>query len=93
MQDMYNEKRVLLKKCLLVRVKSPLEQLMEPNTTWLLDFVSDVLGCGRTFMVLNIMDDSDKVTVLQNVSISFPARKVIRTLGKSIWLNGKLRNI
>lgn len=31
----------------------------EPNTTWSLDFVGDVLECGRRFGILNTMDDSD----------------------------------
>ena len=42
--------------------------------------MGDVLECGRKFRVLNIMDDSDKVAVSQEVSMSFPARRVIRTL-------------
>lgn len=35
---------------------------------WMLqpiDFVSDVLECGRKFRVLNIIDDSDRVAVAQ----------------------------
>lgn len=39
------------------------------------------------------MDDSDKVAVSQEVSMSFPTRRVIKTLEKVIWLNGKLKNI
>ncbi|MCS2232316.1 hypothetical protein NXU85_17930 [Phocaeicola vulgatus] len=62
-KNMHYEKRVRLKKRLPARVKTPLEQPSEPNTTWPLDFVGDVLECGRKFRVLNIMDDSDKVAV------------------------------
>lgn len=92
-KNMHYEKRVRLKKRLPARVKRPLEQPSEPNTTWSLDFVSDVLECGRKFRVLSIMDDSDKVAVSQEVSMSFPARRVIKTLEKVIWLNGKPKNI
>ncbi len=42
------------------RVKNPLEQPLEPFTTWSLDFVNDVLECGKKFRVLNIIDDSDR---------------------------------
>lgn len=83
-KNMHYEKRVRLKKRLPARVKTPLEQPAEPNTTWSLDFVGDVLECGRKFRVLNIMDDSDKVAVSQEVSMSFPARRVIKTLEKVI---------
>ena len=43
--------------------------------------------------MLNIIDDSDRVAVAQEVSMAFPAQRVIRTLEKVIWLNGKPRNI
>ena len=39
--------------------------------TWLLDFMGDILECSRMFRVLNMMDDSDKVAVAQDVSMSF----------------------
>ena len=51
------------------------------------------MECGRKFRVLNIMDDSDKVAVSQEVSMSFSARRVIKTLENVIWLNGKPKNI
>lgn len=92
-KKMYYEKRVRLKKRLPARVKNPLEQPLEPFTTWSLDFVNDVLEGGRKFMVLNIIDDSDRVSVAQEVSMAFPFQRVIRTLEKVICLNGKLRNI
>lgn len=90
---MHYEKRSKLKKRLPARTKNPLEQPLEPNTTWSIDFVSDVLECSRKFRVLNIVDDSDRVAVAQEVSMSFPAQRVIKTLEKVIWLNGKPKNI
>ena len=81
---MHYEKRVRLKKRLPASVKTPLGQPSEPNTTWSLDFVGDILECRRKVRVLNIMDDSNKVAVSQEVSMSFPARRVIKTLGKVI---------
>ena len=49
---MHFEKRVTLKKRLPARVKNPLEQPTEFNVTWSMDFVSDVLECGRKFRIL-----------------------------------------
>lgn len=90
---MHYEKRKRLKKRLPARVKNLLEQPMEPFVTWSIDFVSDVLKCGHKFRVLNIIDDSDRVAVAQEVSMSFPVHRAIKVLEKVIWLNGKPRNI
>lgn len=92
-KNMHYERRSRLKKRLPARVKNPLEQPLEPNTTWSIDFVSDMLECGRKFRVLNIIDDSDRVAVAQEVSMSFPSKRVIRTLEKVIWVKGKPSNI
>lgn len=92
-KNMHYEKRSRLKKRLPARVKNPLEQPMEPNTTWSIDFVSDALECGRKFRVLNVIDDNDRVAVAQEVAMSFPSRRVIRALEKVIWINGKPDNI
>lgn len=65
----------------------------ESNDTWSIDFVSDRLQSGRTFRVLNIIDDCDRVAVGQEISMSMPAERVIKLLEKVIWLNGKPKNI
>lgn len=90
---MHYEKCSKLKKRLPARVKSPLVIPSEPNTTWSIDFVSDRLQSGRTFRVLNIIDDCDRVAVGQEISMSMPAERVIWLLEKVIWLNGKPKNI
>lgn len=90
---MHYEKRSRLRKRLPARVKRPHEIPKEPFVTWSMDFVSDMLECGRKFRVLNVLDDSDRVAVAQEVSMSFPARRVIKALEKVIWLQGKPRNI
>ena len=58
---MHYEKRKRLKKRLPAREKNSLEQPMEPFVTLSIDFVSDVLECGHKFLVLNIIDDSDRL--------------------------------
>lgn len=92
-KSMHYEKRARLRKRLPARVKNSLERPLEPNTTWSIDFVGDALECGRKFRVLNIIDDSDRVAVAQEVSLAFPARRVIRTLERVVWTSGKPRNI
>lgn len=56
-------KRSRLKKRLPARVKNPLVTPEEPNTTWLIDFVSDVVASGRKFRVMNIIDGVDRSIV------------------------------
>lgn len=90
---MHYEKRAKLKKRLPARVKNPLSAPDTPNTTWSIDFVTDAVEYGRKFRVLNIIDDSDRVAVAQEISMSMPAERVIKTLEKVIWLNGKPKNI
>jgi putative transposase len=87
------EKRRCLKKRLPARVKNPLVTPEEPNTTWSIDFVSDALDNGRKFRVLNIVDDFGRFAVAQEISMSMPADRVVKLLEKTIWINGKPKNI
>ena len=82
-------KRSKLKKRVPQRVKEPLVAPSEPNRTWSMDFVSDKMESGRTFRVLNIIDDSNREAVAQEISMSMPAERVISTLEKVIFINGK----
>ena len=84
----YNKRR-RLKKRLPARVKEPLVAPEKPNVTWSMDFVSDSLDCGRRFRVLNIIDDFNREAITQEIAISMPAERVIRTLEKTIWVHGK----
>ncbi|MBP5395980.1 MAG: IS3 family transposase [Bacteroidales bacterium] len=90
---MHYNKRSRLRKRLPARVKNPLVQPESPNTTWSMDFVSDSLECGRKFRVLNIIDDFNRSAIAQEVAISIPASRLIRTLENVIWISGKPRNI
>lgn len=87
------EKRSRLRKRLPARTKLPLETPSEENDTWSIDFVSDAIECGRKFRVLNILDDFNRKAVAQKLSMSMPARRVIRFLEEAIWINGKPKNL
>ena len=92
-KNLHFEKRSRLRKRLPARVKNSLVTPEEPNTTWSIDFVSDVLESGRKFRVLNVLDDADRSVVAQEISMSMPAERVIKSLEKVIWIHGKPKNI
>ena len=50
------------------------------NEVWSMDFMSDSLIDGRTFRVLNIIDDHNRESICIEGNISFPARRVIQAL-------------
>lgn len=92
-KSMYYNKRSRLKKRLPARIKNPLLTPKTPNHTWSIDFVSDALNTGRKFRVLNILDDFDRSSIAQEMSMSMPAERVIKLLEKIIWIHGKPNNI
>jgi putative transposase len=61
-------------------LRKPLEQPGQLNEIWSMDFMSDCLEDGRTFRVLNIVDDHNRELLCNEGSISFPSSRVIRQL-------------
>ncbi len=61
-------------------LRKPLEQPKELNEVWSMDFMSDSLSDGRTFRVLNIIDDCNRACLQNKGSISYPSLGVIRIL-------------
>lgn len=53
----------------------------QPNVRWSMDFVADTLGDGRTFRVLNIVDDFSREAVAPEVGKSIPGSRVVRVPG------------
>lgn len=68
------------KKRLPARVKRPLVAQYQPNAMWSMDFVHDQLADGRSFRVLNIMDDFNREIIAQEADTSLSAPRVIRVL-------------
>ena len=60
-----------------------------PNKTWSMDFMSDRLGDGRSFRLLNILDDFNREGLSIDVDFSLPAERVIRRLNQIIEWRGK----
>lgn len=77
------------KRRLPARVKQPLEQQVELNRTWSMDFMSDSLACGRKFRTLNVIDDGSREALTVEVATSIAAPKVIRILEQLIDWRGK----
>ena len=60
------------------------------NEIWSMDFMSYSLTDGRTFRVLNVIDDSNRECLLIEGSLSFPSERVIRHLEEHIACYGSL---
>ena len=69
----------------LVREKPDVLAVPEtPNQTWSKDFMSDKLGDGRSFRLLNVLDDFNREGLGIEVDFSLPAERVIRSLDRMI---------
>jgi len=61
-------------------LRKPLDQPVRLNEVWSMDFMSDCLEDGRTFRVLNIVDDCNRECLSNDGGISYPSMRVIRKL-------------
>lgn len=68
------------KKRLPARVKQQLFQPTAPNEVWSLDFMHDSLWDGRTFRMLNVIDDYNRQVLRMEADTSLPSLRVIRVL-------------
>src|SRR5690625_4631630 len=70
------------KKRLPARAKQTLFQPEEPNQVWSLDFMHDSLWDGRSYRLLNVIDDYNRQVLHIETDTSLPALRVIRMLGQ-----------
>lgn len=68
------------KKRLPARAKQHLLQPEAPNQVWSLDYVHDSLWNGRTYRLLNIIDDFNREVLRIEADTCLPAKRVIRVL-------------
>jgi len=61
-------------------MREPLKQSKSCNEVWSMDFMSDSLEDGRSFRVLNVMDDFNRESLIIEGDISIPSERVIRSL-------------
>jgi putative transposase len=72
--------RLKPKKRLPPRDPQTLAQPDAPNECWSLDFMSDSLDYGRSFRVLNIIDDFNREAIWSEIDFSIPSERVVRVL-------------
>ena len=59
------------------------------NQCWSMDFMHDQLTDGRSFRLLNIMDDFNREALAMEIDLSLPAERVVRVLDQIIEWRGK----
>lgn len=70
------------KKRLPARVKQQLFQPSGVNQVWSLDFMHDSLWNGRTYRLLNVIDDYNRQVLAIEADSSIPSLRVIRVLDR-----------
>ncbi len=63
-------------------VPEPLKEPTHPNQVWSLDFMHDQLSDGRSYRLLNVIDDYRREGLVIEAGFSLPALRVIRTLNQ-----------
>lgn len=81
--------RIKSRKRLPARIKWPLVQPVQPREIWSMDFMSDSLTTGRSFRVLNIIDDYNRQALCTTPEFSMPAIRVVAHLKQAIELYGQ----
>ncbi len=71
------------------RVKEPLTLPIDKNIVWSMGFIQDSLSYGKTFRVLNVMDDFNREALWNVVDVSIGSRRLVRELDRLIAVRGK----
>jgi len=59
------------------------------NEVWSMDFMHDQLSCGKSFRLLNVIDDFNREALGIEIDFSLPSERVIRALQQIIEWRGK----
>ena len=76
--------RIKPRKRIIRETPEPLAVPEAANPTWSMDFMHDQLADGRSFRLLNVLDDFNRQGLAMEVDISLPAARVIRSLEQVI---------
>jgi putative transposase len=76
------------KKRLPARVKQELFQPTEPNQVWSIDFMHDSLWDGRSYRLLNIIDDYNRQVLAIEADTSLPVLRLLRVLERLKEVHG-----
>ncbi len=80
--------RIKPRKRLVRAVPEPLAVPTVKNDTWSMDFMHDQLADGRSFRLLNVIDDFNREGLAMEVDLSLPAERVVRALDQLIEWRG-----
>lgn len=72
----------------IVRVRKEVEQAIEPNQRWGMDFIHDALWNGRKLRCLTIIDCGTRYCPAIEADFSLPAQKVIAVLNRLAHARG-----
>ena len=64
------------------RVKEPLTLPITQNITWIIDFMQDSLSYGKTFRVLNVLDDFNREVLWNVIDVSIGSQRLVRELDR-----------
>ena len=91
-QRIYREEELMVRRKKRKRVAQMPRQAMSvpdrPNVRWSIDFMQDTLADGRTFRLLNIVDDFTREAVAIEVAASIPGDRVVRVLERLRFTRG-----
>ena len=85
--------RIKPKKRIVREKPEPLAVPECANESWSMDFMHDQLSDGRSFRLLNVIDDFNREGLGIEVDFSLPSARVIRTLDRIIEWRGKPKSI
>jgi len=77
------------KKRVPTRPRRPLIAPERLNRIWAMDFMHDVLYCGRRFRTFNVIDEANREGLGIEAGTSIPSRRVVRILDQLIEMYGK----
>lgn len=85
--------RVKRKRRLPARIKERLFIPCSINDTWSIDFMSDSLANGRRFRVINIIDDYNRESLLNEACYSIPASRLVQKIKEVLVNRGEPKRI
>jgi putative transposase len=69
--------------------RQPRVVAVKPNQQWSMDFMGDTLADGRSFRVLNVVDDATRECLAAEVDLSLPGARVARVLDRLLAHRGR----
>ncbi len=88
-QELEHNLRIKPRKRLIRKKPDALVVPLQQNQVWSMDFMHDQLADGRSFRLLNVIDDFNREALSIEVDFSLPSDRVIRALKQPIQWRGK----